>query len=152
MEKIKKILDENKSLKILIPLLLVAFVILFILYLPKQSPASPSVIVPTQTSLPNVTSAPTTLPGEIDTNFIPKTENQGDTSDASLVGPPEFKGSIRGANGVHVVIQFTNVSKILKIGESIAGYKLKAIADDDSYLTIEKDNLVTVLQISPNSN
>jgi len=152
MDRIKKILEENKSLKILGPLLFVAIIVVVIMYLPKSPTDTGTIPIPDQTNPPTVTSQPTTLPGETDTDFSPSTKTEEEPADASLIGPPEYKGALRGQNGITVLIQFTNVSKKLKIGESIAGYKLKAIADDDSSITIEKDNLITVLQISPNSN
>ena len=153
MEKIKKILDENKSLKILIPVLFIAIIIVAVIYLgPKKQT---DVVLDTPSVNITATTEPTTMPGETSTDFSSGTDkqvNQANPEDTSLIGPPEYKGAMRDSNGAIALLQFTNITKRVKIGDSIAGYKIKAIADDDSNITLEKDTLVTVLQISPNSN
>jgi len=164
MDKIKKILDENKSLKILGPVLILAVIIMAIIYIPQLGSKSPSntnatngIAVSTPVVPVDLTpvAEPTIIPGEIPTDFSPGTDTSTDPSvveDTSLVGPPEYKGATKYAGGILVSLQFSNITKILKIGESIAGYKLKSVADDSTSIVLEKDNRITVLQQSPNSN
>jgi len=162
METIKRILNENKSLKILIPVLGVAFILLIIIYA-QQKPTTPvnnsSTVSSEATADPSAnvlpSSDPTAISGEISTDFSSGTSTQTSeksSADSSLIGPPEFKGAIRGARGVIALLQFSNVTKQVKIGDTIAGYTIKSIADDDSNITLEKNDLISVLQISPNSN
>lgn len=165
METIKRILNENKSLKILIPVLLLALIVLPIMYLnqPAKKPADATVKT-TQAPSNNKPSIPdnsdnapaaTIMPGEIDTDYLSgkgSKDKETQTIDSSLIGPPEYKGALRGSKGTVVLLQFSNITKKIHLGDSIAGYVIKDIADDDSSITIEKNDIISVLQISPNSN
>ncbi|MEI6132342.1 MAG: hypothetical protein WCQ41_05920 [Bacillota bacterium] len=158
MEKIKKILEENKSLKILAPLLLIAVVVVVIMYLPKgSSPSNTQTSInptdpPTSTSdLGDQNALPTSFPQDTQTDYSSQNSNN-EGNDASLIGPPIYKGQMTDESGTIVEIQFTNVSKYIKLNESISGYKLKSIAADSSSIVLEKSGILTVLQLSSNSN